>query len=121
MVANTIAVIGASNNEAKYGNRALKAWRETPWTVYAVNPREDTVEGMRAYDSVLEIPGEVHTATLYVPPKVGLSVADDLIEKGVSEVYLNPGSEDDELRQKLEDAGIEVQEACSIIASRSYR
>lgn len=117
----TIAVIGASNDGAKYGNRALKAWLETTWTVYAVNPNEDEVEGMTAYDSVLDIPGDVHTATLYVPPKIGVKVADELIEKGVSEVYLNPGSASDELRRKLEDAGIKAMEACSIIASRSYR
>lgn len=117
----SIAVIGASNNPAKYGNRAVRAWLETPWTVYAVNPNEDEVEGMTAFDSVLDIPGEVDTATLYVPPKIGMKVADDLIEKGVKEVYLNPGSESPELEQKLEDAGITVIEACSIISSRSYR
>jgi uncharacterized protein len=115
----TIAVIGASNDPAKYGNRAVRAWMRTAWTVYPVNPTEDEVEGLRAYSSVLDIPGEVHTATLYVPPSVGLSVADELIEKGVSEVYLNPGAASAELRQKLEDAAIKVIEACSIIASRS--
>jgi hypothetical protein len=120
-MAETIAVVGASNDAAKYGNRALHAWLETPWTVHAVNPNEDEVEGMEAYDSVLDIPGDVHTATLYVPPKIGMIVADDLIEKGVAEVYLNPGSASDELRRKLSEAGIEVIEACSIIASRQYR
>lgn len=120
-MAKSIAVIGASNNPAKYGNRALKAWLETDWTVYAVNPNEDEVEGMTAYDSVLDIPDDVDTATLYVPPKVGLSVADELIAKCVGEVYLNPGSGSPELKQKLEDAGIEAIEACSIIASRAYR
>lgn len=120
-MAESIAVVGASNDEAKYGNRALKAWMETPWTVFAVNPNEDEVEGMTAYDSVVDIPDEVHTATLYIPPKIGVTVADELIEKGVREVYLNPGSGSAELKQKLEDAGIEVIEACSIIASRSYR
>ncbi len=117
----TIAVIGASNDEDKYGNMALKAWGKTPWTVYAVNPNEDEIEGMTAWDSVLDIPHDIHTATLYVPPKIGMRVADDLIEKGVQEVYLNPGSGSDELREKLQDAGLTVHEACSIMASRSYR
>jgi len=120
-VPDSIAVIGASNDPAKYGNIALKAWLETTWTVYAVNPREDEVEGLPAYDSVLDIPGEVHTATLYIPAKVGMAVADDLIAKGVQAVYINPGSGSPELMQKLEAAGIEVIEACSIIASRAFR
>lgn len=116
-----IAVIGASSNPSKYGNIALKAWRETPWTVYAVNPREEQIEGMPVYPSVLNIPGEVDTATLYVPPGIGLKVAEELIAKGVRVVYLNPGTESPELREKLESAGIEAIEACSIIASRAYR
>jgi hypothetical protein len=120
-MAKTIAVVGASSDTKKYGNRALKAWRETDWDVYAVNPNEDEVEGMTAYDSVLDIPDEVDTATIYVPPRIGLEVADELIEKGVDEVYLNPGAGSDDLKAKLEDAGIQVIEACSIIASRAYR
>lgn len=120
-VAKTIAVVGASNDTAKYGNRALRAWRETGWTVYAVNPNEEEIEGMKAYDSVLDIPGPVDVATLYVPPKIGLKVADELVEKGVSEVYLNPGSDSPELKATLDDAGIATIEACSIIASRAYR
>jgi len=120
-VARTIAVIGASNDTAKYGNRALRAWRETEWIVHAVNPGEDEIEGMKAWDSILDIPGEVDVATLYVPSKIGLNVADELIEKSVGEVYINPGSGSPELKAKLEDAGIDVIEACSIIASRAYR
>lgn len=120
-VAKSIAVIGASNDTSKYGNRALKSWLATPWTVYAVNPNEDEIEGMQAYDSVLDIPDEVDVATLYLSPKIGLKVADELIEKGVAQVYLNPGAGSAELKKKLEDSGIEAIEACSIIASRAYR
>ena len=115
----TIAVIGASNDRTKYGNRAVRAWMRASWTVYPVNPTEEEVEGLKAYASILDIPGEVRTATMYVPPTVGLAIADELIEKSVSEVYLNPGAGSAELKEKLEAASIKVIEACSIIASQT--
>lgn len=116
-MADTIAIIGASNDREKYGNRAVRAWHKAGWTVYPVHPSETEIEGLPAFGSILDIPGEVVTASLYVPPMVGLGLADQLITKRVREVYLNPGAGSDELKQKLQDAGIEVIEACSIIAS----
>ncbi|MGD9497555.1 MAG: CoA-binding protein [Armatimonadota bacterium] len=116
---HTIAVIGASSNPEKYGNMAVRAWKQAGWTVYPVNPNEQEIEGLRAYRSIKDIPGEVQVATMYVPPPLGLRIADRIIAKGVREVYLNPGAGSPELRDKLEAAGIEVHEACSIMASRS--
>ena len=95
----------------------MRAWRKTGWAVYPVHPSASEIEGLQAFASILDIPGEVNTASLYVPPIVGLGIADELIEKRVRQVYLNPGAGSDELKQKLQDAGIEVIEACSIIAS----
>jgi predicted CoA-binding protein len=117
----TIAVVGASADPAKYGNMAVRAWQEAGWTVYPVNPREEQIEGLTAYPTILDIPGEVQVATMYVPPPLGMRIADKIIEKGIAQVYLNPGAGSVELRQKLENAGIEVLEACSIIAARMMR
>jgi len=118
-VSRSIAIIGASTDPAKYGNKAVRAWKNAGWTVYPVNPNEDQIEGLQAYASILDVPADVHTASLYLPPKIGLTVADEIIEKGVQEVYLNPGADSPELKQKLQDAGIEVIEACSIMAART--
>lgn len=117
----TIAVIGASSNREKYGNRAIHAWREAGWTVIPINPNEAEIEGLAAYPKIADVPGEVDVATMYVPAPLGLKIADAIIGKGVREVYLNPGAGSPELRDKLEAAGIEVHEACSIIASRSRK
>jgi len=61
----------------------------------------------------------VRVATMYVPPPLGMRIADGIIEKGVAQVYLNPGAGSPELRDKLEAAGIEVLEACSIMAAKA--
>jgi len=118
-VAETIAVIGASTKPEKYGNMAVRAWKQAGWTVYPINPNESEIEGLTAYRTIRHIPGDVRVATMYVTPKLGVRIADGIIEKGVAQVYLNPGAASPELRDKLEAAGIEVIEACSIMAAKA--
>lgn len=112
----TVAVIGASSNRAKYGNKAVRAYLQKGYEVYPVNPREDMVEGLKAYHSILDIPGEVDRATLYVPPTIGLRIIEYIARKGVKELYLNPGAESDELVEKARILGLEPILACSIHA-----
>ena len=111
-----IAIIGASKDRSKFGNKAVRAYLKKGHEVFPVNPHEDEIEGLRCYASVKDIPGDVEVASFYLPPEVGEKVADEVIEKGVGEVYLNPGSESGALVQKLGSAGIRVRLVCSILA-----
>lgn len=112
----SVAVIGASKDRSKYGNKAVRAYLLNDFKVYPVNPKEETIEGLKAYRSILEIPEEVDRATLYVPPKVGLKVIEEIAEKGVKELYFNPGSESAELVEKARKLGLNPILACSILA-----
>ena len=112
----SIAVVGAASNRAKYGNKAVRAFAAEGWTVYPINPNEDDIEGLKAYRTVTEVPGDIDEATFYLPPRWGLAAANAIIEKGIPLVRLNPGAESPELVEKLEAAGIEVLQGCSIIA-----
>ena len=111
----TVAVIGASNVKEKYGNKAVRAYLRQGWTVYPVNPNEREVEGLKSYASVTDIPGPVQRATLYLPPEVGVGVLEGLKQKGVEELYVNPGAESDELMTKAEALGLNAIWACSIV------
>jgi predicted CoA-binding protein len=115
-VAKTVAVIGASNNRHKYGNRALRAYRQQGYAVIPINPNEHEVEGLAAYPSVLDVPGAIDMATFYVPPEVGESLIDGVARKGIKEVWLNPGSESDALLTRARALGLEPIIACSIVA-----
>jgi predicted CoA-binding protein len=110
-----VAVIGASNNRRKYGNKAVRAFRAQGFIVYPVNPHEGMVEGLKAYPTVLDVPEAVEMATMYVPPDIGLTVVDDLARKGVKEVWFNPGSESPSLVARAKALGLTTVEACSII------
>ncbi len=113
----SIAVIGASNDRGKYGNRAVRAYQAQGWTVYPVNPREKTIEGLPAYASVGDLPGPVDRASLYVPPAVGIGLLDAIAARGAAELWVNPGSGSPELLARAEALGLQAVEACSIIAA----
>ena len=112
----TVAVVGASSNRGKFGNKALRAFANKGYTVIPINPAESEVEGHRAYPSVLDVPGTIDMATIYVPGAIGVRVMDDLAKKGVPEVWLNPGADDREVVEKARALGLKTVVHCSIIA-----
>ena len=111
----TVAVIGASSNRHKFGNKALRAFERQGYSVLAINPNEAEVEGHRTFASVLDVPGTIDMATVYVPASAGVAVMDQLAQKGVGEVWLNPGADDDDVVDRAHELGLKVVQACSII------
>lgn len=111
-----VAVIGASSNRRKFGNRAVRAFRQQGYTVIPINPHEADVEGLKAYASVLDVPGPIDMASVYLPPDAGIRVMDEIAQKQIPEVWLNPGADDDEVIARARALDIEPIVACSIIA-----
>jgi predicted CoA-binding protein len=112
----SVAIIGASRDRRKFGNRAIHAHLAQGWTVYPVNPKETEIEGLRAYASVADIPGPVDRASLYVPASIGLHLLDAIRALGARELWVNPGAGSPELVARAEQLGLTVVEACSIVA-----
>src|SRR6478672_9332993 len=110
-----VAVIGASSNRSKFGNKALRAYQRQGFTVLAINPNEREVEGHRTYPSVLDVPGPIDIATVYVPGHIGITVMDQLAQKGIPEVWLNPGADEDAVVARARELGLNTIQACSII------
>ncbi len=112
-----VAVIGASTSRGKFGNKALRAFRQQGYTVIAVNPNAHEVEGEHVYASVLDYPGPIDEATIYVPPSVGVRVMDELAKKGIKVVWLNPGADAPEVVARARALGLSPRVACSSSAS----
>jgi acyl-CoA synthetase (NDP forming) len=110
-----VAVIGASSDRSKYGNRAVRAYRSEGWRVYPVHPREAEIEGLKVFSSVGAIPEAVDRATVYLSPPRTLQILDDLAAKGVPEVFLNPGSESSDVIARGQELGLNLILACSIV------
>ncbi len=113
----SIAVIGASNDRNKYGNRALRAYVAQGWTVYPINPNEPVIEGIAAYKSIADVPAPVDRASLYVPPAIGIQLLEAISAQRAKELWVNPGSGSPELLVRAQELGLEIVEACSIVAA----
>ena len=111
-----IAVIGASNNRRKFGNRAVRAFLSEGHTVIPINPHESEIEGLKSYASVLEVPGRIDMASLYVPPEIGEQIIDEIARKDIGDVWLNPGAESEALIARARALSIRPIVACSILA-----
>jgi len=114
-MSKVVAVIGASSNRGKFGNKALRAFVAEGYTVVAINPNEAEVEGLETYRSVLDVPQAIDMATVYVPPDVGITLLSQLEQKGIPEIWINPGAESDELLAEAQRLKLNVIAACSII------
>jgi predicted CoA-binding protein len=111
----TVAIVGASPNRRKFGNKALRAFRDAGYRVVPITPRHAVVEGEPAFATVMDYPGTIDLASVYVPPEVGETVIEGLAAKGIAEVWLNPGAESDALVARARALGLRPIQACSII------
>ena len=110
-----VAVIGASADRRKFGNKAVRAYQHQGWTVYPVNPAGGVIEGAQSFRSLRELPGPVDRVLLYLPPEIGLSVLPDIAALPPVELFVNPGAESDELLAHARELGLEPIEACAIV------
>jgi len=111
----TVAIIGASTDRSKFGNKAVRAFQRQGYTVYPVNPKETEIEGIAAYKSIRDVPGRLQMISVYVPPPVLQKLLPDIAAKGCEELWLNPGTESDEVLAEAERLGLNVVQACSIV------
>jgi predicted CoA-binding protein len=111
----TVAVVGASSDRNKFGNKALRAFQAEGHTVIPINPNEQEVEGLKTFASVLDVPGAIDMATVYVQPETAMRLLDEFEQKGIPEVWINPGAESDEMIATARKRKTKVIFACSII------
>ncbi len=115
--APSVAVLGASTNRSKYGNKSIRAHQAQGYDVYPVNPRATEIEGLTCYPTLGEVPVQQLTRiTLYLPPAILLEQLPDIAAKGADEVWFNPGTDTPEVLQRARDLGIDPIVACSIVA-----
>jgi uncharacterized protein len=113
----TVAVIGASTDRAKYGNKAVRAFLKQGFTVYPVNPKEREIEGLVAYPTISQVPVRPEMVSVYLPPPLVLRLLPDIAAKGCDELWLNPGTESDAALEEAARLGLKVIQACSIVGA----
>jgi predicted CoA-binding protein len=115
LLMKTVAIIGASPDRNKFGNKAVRAFREQGYQVYPVNPKEPEIEGLAAYKSITDVPVRPEMISVYVPPPVLLKLLPEIAKRGCDELWLNPGAESEDVIAEAERLGLNTIQACSIV------
>jgi hypothetical protein len=111
-----IAIIGASQDRSKYGNKAVRAYRLMGYDVYPVHPTAPGIEGLPTYRTVAEIPADfLDRVSVYLSPEKGMLLLDQIATKKIGELWFNPGSSSPELAAQARSRGLNVVEGCSIV------
>ena len=112
----TVAILGASNDRSKFGNKAVRAFRQQGYTVYPVNLKETQIEGLPAFKSIADVPGRPEMVSVYLAPAVVLKILPDIAARGCDELWLNPGTDSEEIVAEAARLGLNIIRACSIVS-----
>ena len=87
------AVVGASTNRDKYGNKVLRCYQQHGREVFAVNPHETEIEGARCFATVSALPAEVRALSIITPPPITERIVRDAAARGIVKLWMQPGAE----------------------------
>jgi predicted CoA-binding protein len=115
------AIVGASHDPAKFGNKIVRDLHNAGYVVYPVNPKGGEIEGVKVYPSLADLPEEPDVVDIVVPPAVTEKVVRQVKELGLPCVWMQPGSESEDAIRFCEENGIAVvHSACAIINKRTW-
>ena len=111
----TIAIVGASSNPRKFGNKGVRAYLRQGWKVIPVNPNEAVVEGLPTVPRLEDVTEPLDRISFYVPAEVGETLLTAVRNLSPKEFWLNPGAESESLLATAERLGLDPINACSIV------
>ncbi|MDQ8180969.1 2-amino-4-hydroxy-6-hydroxymethyldihydropteridine diphosphokinase [Pelagicoccus sp. SDUM812005] len=114
-----VAVVGASPKPDRYANMAQRQLMEAGHEVALVAPREESILGVPVVRTLTDCPNPVDTVTLYIGSARVDGILEDLLSVRPQRVIFNPGTENQGVRSRLEQEGIETLEACTLVMLRT--
>lgn len=116
------AVVGASSNRQKYGNKVLRAYLQNGRRAYPVNPNETEVEGLTCYPDLKSLPEPVHAVSIITPPQVTAGVLEQAARAGIRYVWMQPGAEPADWRDRAESLGLTaIGDGPCVLVTLRYR
>ncbi|MGE3170991.1 MAG: CoA-binding protein [Planctomycetota bacterium] len=114
----SFAVVGASADRSKYGNKVLRCYRQHGLPVVAVNPKAAEVEGVVAYPSLRQVPSGIAAASVVAPPQAAAQIVEDAVAHGIGWLWFQPGAEDPAASAVARAAGVQVIDdgSCLLVA-----
>lgn len=119
MKQETVVIVGASPKKDRYSNKAQNLLREYGHRVVPVHPQFEEIDGVPVRASLRDIKEEIDTVTLYVNPKRGEELLEQIIALHPRRVIFNPGTESEKMSAAFVAAGIEPINACTLVLLRT--
>ena len=94
LAVGSFAVVGASNDRGKYGNKVLRCYAQHGLPVVGVNPKLHAVEQVDCFASVAAIPGAPRALSIVAPPSAAAAIVRDALAAGVKHLWFQPGAEE---------------------------
>jgi predicted CoA-binding protein len=113
----SVAILGASDKPERYSNMLLKRLRAKGRPVFPVHPVLKSIDGVPVYRSLADLPAGIGILSVYMNAQRSGEISDAIMASGIPRVIFNPGAENPVLAERLAAAGVEVEEACSLVLS----
>jgi len=111
------AVVGATDNPEKYGNRIVKNLKSRGYEVYPVNPRLKELDGLSCYHTLADIPVKVDVVDFVVPPEASEEILKQCLELGLNRIWLQPGSESEKAIAFCHENNLQVVHGVCVMMS----
>ncbi len=115
MKQQTVVVLGASKNRAKFGNKAVRAFVQQGFEVHPAHPLEVEIEGLPTVPKITDVPFRPDIVSVYLPPPVLLNTLAEIAAKGCGELWLNPGTDTEEVIAEATRLSLKVVRDCSLL------
>ena len=101
-------VVGASTNRKKYGNKVLRCYLQNGRKAIPVNPNEPEIEGIPCAATISDLPPDALSISMITPPAVTARLVPLALEKGIKNIWMQPGAEHPEAVALCRERGINV-------------
>lgn len=110
------ALLGATDDKEKYGYKIFRSLEDKGYTVYGINPKYETIDGIKVYKSIDDVPAIVDGINIIVNPKIALASLPAIKAKGIKNLWFQPGAFNDEVIAKAEEMGFNIEkEKCMYV------
>jgi uncharacterized protein len=122
LAGDSFAVVGASTDRNKYGNKVLRSYVQAGRRVFPVSPNADEVEGLKCYPDLASLPERVHGVSIVTPPKVTESIVEQAAEQDISYLWMQPGAESAKAIERGAELGLTlIHSGPCVLVAQGFR
>ena len=112
------ALIGLSRDPKKFSRAVFKELTAKGFEIYPVNPNMDDVEGVKCFQQITEVPGDVKSVLFMTPKQSTAGAVEAALNHGFTHIWIQQGAETKEAVEKVKASGASlVYGACIMMHS----